>query len=240
MSNQNAVPSSQPVVSLPSYTPEHTEPILAHLGRHVGKPARVLRAVDPNDQAAVDIHVVEPSEGHPYRTFVTAGMSDFAMAAPKQYSGWNHAELFLCLPTSWKIDFENWEKDENAWPLRILANIARLPHRHATWIWYGQTLPNGNPPQPLASSVEFTSLVLLTPTLLPEDFLELPIDDKKTIHFFSLVPIYPAEERLKARQGIEALEKALQDKGCNELLKADRDSVAVEPAKRSFWQRLFG
>ncbi|WP_043583345.1 suppressor of fused domain protein [Geminisphaera colitermitum] len=237
--------SAAPGTGAAVYVPEHTEQIVSHIEKHAGVPARVLHAVDSADQAAVDIHVVEPSEARPFRTFVTAGMSDFAMVPPKMYSDWKYAELFLCLPTSWRIDYDNWQKDENAWPLRILANIARLPHRHATWIWYGQTLPNGNPPTPLAPSVGFTSLVLLTPVRLPEDFLELPIDgktdaDKKTLHFFSLVPIYADEEKLKTQQGIEALEKALQAGGCTELLKADRASVVVKTPKKSFWGRLFG
>lgn len=251
MSNESS-PSASPASSVPaasssdqsaglsSHIPEHTGQILAHVEKYVGKPARVLRAVDSQDHAMVDIHVVEPSDARPFRTFVTAGMSDFAMIAPKQYAGWNHAELFLCLPTSWKINYDDWEGDENAWPLRILANIARLPHRHATWIWYGQTLPNGNPPRPLAPTVGFTSLVLLTPSLLPEDFLELPIDDKKTLHFFSLVPVYEDEVKLKNQQGIERLEQALKAGGCSELLKSDRKSVVVEEPKRGFWKKLFG
>ncbi|EIP97749.1 Suppressor of fused protein (SUFU) [Opitutaceae bacterium TAV1] len=224
--------------------PEHTAQILAHIEKHVGKPARVLRAVAPEDGASVDLHVVEPTDARPFYTFVTAGMSDFAMVPPKQYADWSHAELYLCLPPDWKIDFENWPKDENAWPLRVLANIARLPHRHAAWIWYGQTLPNGNPPEPFAPSVGFTAVVLQTPALLPEDFLELPVDgktdaDKKTLRFFALIPIFPDELKLKTQKGIEALEEALRAGGCSELLRADRESVAPAP-KKGLWGRLFG
>lgn len=119
--------SAAPGTGAAVYVPEHTEQIVSHIEKHAGVPARVLHAVDSADQAAVDIHVVEPSEARPFRTFVTAGMSDFAMVPPKMYSDWKYAELFLCLPTSWRIDYDNWQKDENAWPLRILANIARLP-----------------------------------------------------------------------------------------------------------------
>jgi hypothetical protein len=58
------------------------------------------------------------------------------------------------------------------------------------------------------------------------------IDDEKTIHFFSIVPIYQEEIDLKLSQGTEPLVEKFAQAKVSELLDIRRVNVCK---KRSWW-----
>ena len=204
---------------------ENIEAISAHIEQWIGKPASVFHEL-VSDKVHIDVHVVPPSEKFPWYTLVTSGMSDLPMAAPEEKPEWAHAELYLCLPPDWKLDGDEAQDERFSWPIHALKFLARFPHQYDTWLWYGHTIPNGDPAQPVNASTKLCGFILLNPHCVPAGFHELKIDEEKTIRFFALVPLYQDELSLKLRKGAEAFEKALVDAGYSELLKVDRKSVA--------------
>lgn len=216
---------------------ENIHAISEHIERWVGPPATVFHELI-SDKVHIDIHIVGPTERHPFYTLVTSGMSDLAMKAPEGHPEWSYAELYLCLPADWKMSQEDWKDPANFWPIQGLKFLARFPHQYETWLWYGHTIPNGDPPAPFNESVKFSSMVLLEPMLLPQEFHQLKINDEKTIHFFSVVPLYDDELDAKLRKGAEMIEDGLRAQGYSELVEVGRQSVA--PKGTGFWGRLFG
>ena len=83
--------------------------------------------------------------------------------------------------------------------------LARFPHEYDTWLWYGHSLPNGDPPQHFADNTDLCCALLLAPALVPEEFLALPVSADKTVHFFGLVPLYAEEVEFKLKHGADAL-----------------------------------
>jgi hypothetical protein len=216
---------------------ENIEAISQHIEKWIGKPDNVFHELI-SDKVHIDVHIVNPSDKFPFYTLVTSGMSDMPMHPPEEYADLAYAELFICLPADWKMHQDDWKSERYYWPIQALKYLARFPHQHETWLWYGHTIPNGDPPEPFNSSTKLSSFVLLGPNCVPEEFHELKISEEKTIHFFAIVPLYKEELELKLRSGAEEVENALLAAGYSELLDPNRKSVA--PQRPGFFGRLFG
>ncbi len=215
---------------------EHIEAIAQHIKKWIGEPANVFHELI-SDKVHIDVHIVAPSERFPWFTLVTSGMSDRPMRAPESDPDCAYAELFICLPPDWKMNKEDWTSDRYYWPIKALKYLARFPHQYDTWLWYGHTIPNGDPPKPFNRFTRMSSFVLLKPHCLPSEFHELAVNESKTIRFFAIVPLYKEELEWKLRSGCEVVEDALITAGHSELLNPSRESVIRRPG---FFQRIFG
>ncbi|MEU4712474.1 suppressor of fused domain protein [Micromonospora purpureochromogenes] len=62
-----------------------------------------------------------------------------------------YAELMLCLPADWPLTrLTGLDDDPAGWPVRVLKQVARLPHEYGTWIGEWHSVPNGDSAQPYA------------------------------------------------------------------------------------------
>jgi hypothetical protein len=133
---------------------------------------------------------------------------------------------------------EDWKTHQRYyWPIQALKFLARFPHQYNTWLWYGHTIPNGDPPEPFGEFTKLCSFILLRPQKVPSEFHELKISEEKTIRFFSIVPLYKEELAEKLSKGAEYLEGKLAAAGHSELLDPARPSVAE---RKGLFGRLFG
>ncbi len=203
---------------------ENIEAISEHIQTHIGDIDFVYHEII-SDLVHIDVHHVAPSDDKPYHTLVTTGMSDLPMTVPEGAEAFRFAELLLSLPPSWPISQEAFKDENNYWPVRLLKVLARFPHEYETWLGYGHSLPNGDPPKPFAANTQLCGCVLLLPSLVPEEFLRLKVAEDKLIHFFSIVPVYLEEMNFKLRHGIEALEERFEIEDISELLDLERKNV---------------
>jgi hypothetical protein len=223
-----------------------------HITRYIGEPAGVFHEII-SDLVHVDIHIVKPTPKRNYYTLVTSGMSDRPMTnMPKKAEHLKYAELVLCLPPSWPLpplDFKrkngiwplqklellvqrvtkpDYRDERNYWPLRWLKILARFPHEYNTWLWATHTIPNDDPPKPFAANTKFCCMLLTTPTLMFADgFLKLKVDDDKTIHFLSVIPLYREEMDFKLKYGFDKLIDRLNEHHGNEVIDANRKNVCI-------------
>jgi hypothetical protein len=209
---------------------ENIERITQHIEQYCGPVGNVFHEL-VSDRVHIDVHQVPPTKERPYWTLVTSGMSDRPMNAPEQVAECRFAELMLCLPPNWPLDEASLKDGRNYWPIYVLKLLARFPHQFNTWLWWGHTLPNGDPAEPYADNTQLCCALLLTPMRFPEEFGQLKIDDEKTIHFFSIVPLYKEEMELKLEKGTEALFDGFDKHQVNELL----DPKRVNVCKRKGW-----
>jgi len=179
--------------------------VAEHIERHLGKIEKVFHE-KVSDLVHMDIHVVAPREDRPFYTLVTSGMSQRRMIVHEDdEASTGYAELCISLPPDWPVGKEHFDEEENFWPVRCLLDVATLPHDYNTYIGFGHTIPNGDPPEPYAADVGFSSVVVLPPIRTPEEFWELKITDDREVDFFALYPLYPEELHFKLKKGSEAL-----------------------------------
>jgi hypothetical protein len=188
--------------------------------RHVGQVSDVFH--EPlSTRLHLDVLQVAPTEERPYRTLVTCGMSSLAMNAPKAQDA--RAELLLCLPADWPLDEESLEDERNHWPIRLLKDLARLPHEHDTWLGFGHTIPNGDPPEPYAPGTELCGAVVVPPVRAPKEVRVL--DQEQSTTFYAVVALHADELELRRRHGLEALFEPFDKAGVSEVLDPRRPSA---------------
>ena len=193
--------------------------IRAHLEKYLDAPCDVWHEGDE-----LDIFVVAPTDERPFLTLVTAGLSDYLMDAPKDE--WKRAELVWLLPASWPLERENWGESRE-WTLLWLQHLAQMPRAQNSWLGYGHTIPNGEPPQPLDLTTNANSVMLIPPVSLPERFARLRVGegDEGIINFWALVPLLPDELELKIKSGTPTLLEKMEKAKLSDILEPGRDSV---------------
>ncbi len=207
------------------------EEISEHIEKHIGKIHMVFHEII-SDKVHIDIHWVKPTKEKPFHTLITSGMSDRPMTTPEDVEGYDYAELSICLPENWKISDEDFKEEANYWPIRWLKYLSRFPHEYSTWLGYGHTIPNGNPPEPFTSETALNTMVLLPTIVFNEEFHQLKLKNKH-IYFYSLIPLYQEEVNLKLNKGVEALFDGFDKFEVSDILDLNRPNTA----KR---KKLFG
>lgn len=203
---------------------ECIEEISDHIEKHIGAVDMVFHEII-SDTVHIDIHHVRPTEERPFHTLVTSGMSDLPMTLPEGADVNPYMELMVTLPPEWKLTQNDFKDERWYWPVRQLKFLARFPHKFDTWLYWGHTIPNGDPAEPYADGVPFDGVIILPPITVPDDFLELEINEEKTIHFFSMVPLYPEEMDFKLKKGTEALLDKFDTYGVSERIDLSRKNT---------------
>lgn len=200
------------------------EEISAHIERHIGKIDTVFHEL-VSDTVHIDIHHVAPNEDRPLHTLITSGMSDLPMKTPSDETP-RYLELLIHLPPDWRISQEAFDDESWYWPIRQLKYLARFPHKLDTFLGYGHTIPNGDPPEPYAKNTKLNCILILPPLSTPEAFDQLVIDENKTIHFMAIVPLYQEETDLKLRKGTGELLEKFSENDITDVLDIGRPNVA--------------
>ncbi|HNS99997.1 MAG TPA: suppressor of fused domain protein [Polyangiaceae bacterium] len=204
--------------------------IEAHVARCIGEPAFVWHEL-VSSLVHVDVHVVLPTENRPYFTLFTTGMSDRPMHVPddvKHGKRLRYAELMLMLPSGWFDDprsLEELRDERKYWPIRLLKTLARFPHACDTWLAFGHSVPNGNPPAPFVEGTKMCFALLVPPVRVPPEFYDLQLSDGRVVNIYGVVPLYPEELQLKVMRGTAALLERFDTQGVTELLDPFRDNT---------------
>jgi hypothetical protein len=199
------------------------EMIQNHIEKNIGKIAKVFHELI-SEKVHIDICLVEPAIVRKYYTLVTMGMSTLPMNNPQQE--YAYMELYLCLPPNWKLDDESIKKEENYWPIRLLKSLARFPYDYNDYLFYGHSMPNGDPSQPYAYNTKLSNVIIFKPQIISSDFALLKETDK-TIFFLPIIPLYEEEMQFKLQTNLSTLSKLLGKYGITELLEYNRINVVT-------------
>ena len=235
MSSQEMSPAGIPVYRHSERTEDYTEAVVdetaiqkisEHIEKHIGKIDAVFHE-KISDLIQLDILIVNPTAERNYYTLVTCGMSHLPMTVPEGAEQFKYAELMICLPADWKVSQEDFQVQENYWPIYWLKRLARMPHEYNTFILHGHSIPNGDPAEPFASNTRMSGMLVAVPTTVEDvkSFFTLSLDEDKEIHFFSLVPVYKEEMKYKLKHGVNDLLKKFGKANVNEILNIKRTNV---------------
>lgn len=224
----------EPLAPPPGAAAGRAEPLARLIGFHVEEQIGAVRTVMADDEAEVlpvDILHVPPARDRSFHVLVTCGMSARPMRTPPDARGYRLAELLICLPGAWPIGSDAFAGEQFYWPVRWLRRLARFPHEQETWLGAGHSIPNGEPPEPIAPDTELCGFLLLPPLSLSVASRRLVLDEERTVHFWCVMPLHADEIALKVRQGAEALFPRFDEAGVTDVVEMQRRSVA----RRRFW-----
>lgn len=204
---------------------ECLEQISDHIEKHLGKVETVFHEI-VSDTVHIDVHFVKPTSEFPFVRLITSGMSDLPMTTPVGSDAPQFVELLTTLPADWHLDQKSFESETWYWPVRLLKSLARLPHSYKTWLGWGHTIPNGDPPEPYAKNTRLCGSIVLPSITVSDNFHTLFIDDRKTITFYSVVPLYEEEMNFKLRSGTDALLDKLSKRNVTDIIDPSRVNVS--------------
>ena len=230
LSGQPIYHHDEPTPFSPPQGEEFLEEISSHIESHLGAISTVFHEL-VSDTVHIDVHVVLPNDSFDGVRLVTSGMSDLPMTVAEGSDCPEYAELMVTLPANWKLDQASFDEEKWYWPIRLLKSLARLPHKHNTWLSFGHTIPNGDPEEPYAPEVPFTGAIVLPPVTTPPEFAHLSIPNTKDIQFYAVVPLYPEEMALKLQKGSNELLDRFDRNGLNDWIDLKRKNVA----KKKMW-----
>jgi hypothetical protein len=217
-------PPSERAWTPAGHSAQHLEEVEAHVEKYIGKIETVFHEI-ASHLIHLDVLWVPATTERPYHVLVTSGVSDEPMKVPKEMEGYRRAELMMVLPKDWTFSELAFKDEASYWPVRWLKHVGRLPHEHDTWIGWGHTIPNDDPPTPIANT-DFVGVMVSAPYWLPHDFFRLTTRAGEVISFYTLIPLYQAEMDLKLKRGAEELEKRLEKQNANFVLDTKRTNVA--------------
>lgn len=194
------------------------------IARHLGPAANVFHEL-VSETIHVDVHVVSPAEDDDAWTLYTTGMSDLPMSVPEGSDAPRFIELMLRLPASWQLSQEAFADERWYWPVRWLKMLARLPHEYRTFLGDGHTIPNGDPPVPIADT-RFVGFVVGAPASLPDDDDVARTPDGKEIHLHAIYPLFADEMDFKLQRGWGELAERLGAADVTDVVDPARASVA--------------
>jgi hypothetical protein len=195
--------------------------IEAHIEKYIGPVDSVFHEM-VSDVVHIDICLVRPTPQRNYYTLVTMGMSALPMNAPE--AKYSYLELYLCLPATWKLSEEDLKDEANYWPIRLLKETARFPHLYDDWLFYGHSIPNGDPAEAYAGNTGLSNVIIYQPLLFEEDLAYLGTD-KGTVFFLPLIPLYENEMQYKLDHNLDMLARKWRKFGVTELLDPARVNV---------------
>ncbi|MCW4468318.1 suppressor of fused domain protein [Flavobacterium sp. MFBS3-15] len=157
-----------------------------------------------SDKVHIDIYMIKANEERDFHILLTSGLSSLPMNVPQGAENQAYAEIYTLLPADWKLSQEDFENEDNYWPIRQLKTLARFPHLYGTWIGEGHTIANGNPPQRMSPNCAFEGVILLAGYTLGQEFTFIDAGEK-VISVLSMIPLYAEEMDFKLKKGRDAL-----------------------------------
>ncbi|MEZ6047808.1 MAG: suppressor of fused domain protein [Planctomycetaceae bacterium] len=130
----------------------------------------------------ITIRLVPPDNKRTHSVLFTTGMSASPMQVPADGNEkFKFAELFIELPGEFPIAFDELNASELGWSIEWLRRIATYPVRENTWLGGPVAIvSNGEPPEPIITGSNFTSMLLLAEksftTESGEAYTALPYD----------------------------------------------------------------
>jgi len=202
------------------------EKIYEHIEKHIGKPTYTSFNIDtiPNT-IDVSLYTLLANNKRRYHTIITSGMSGLPTEVPEDQDVWKYTELMIYLPESFPFSKESIKNLKHYWPIGWLKKLSRFPHENNTWFCWGDTIPNGEPPIPVAADADFCCMLLLPPIREDENFFELKISEEKTIRFLVVIPIYREEMEYKLTNGYEKLLDKFDEYNINDIINVNRQNT---------------
>lgn len=201
----------------------------AELEKHLEKHAGPIEARWEN------LLLVRATQERDCHVIVTCNLSDEPMESAK--NEWKWAELCALLPSDWPLDPAQWENPDFGWPAFELQRLVEVTRQSGSWLGFGHTVPNGDPPQPFAPSTEQCATFLLPPLELPPNFARLRLLDEEILNFWAIVPIYAGELALKMNQKAPSLIEKLSTKGVSDRIAPTRPDVFQKTPKPGGFKR---
>jgi len=200
--------------------PKYFEAIENHLEKYFNTNDEII-VFDEKDSPDfhLDIYWIKPNKNRNFSILMSNGISSNSLNVPNENIS-KYIELCILLPKEWELNNENWKKEENFWPIKLLKGIGRYPIKNNTWLGFGHTIPEENK----IIGTEFIATILLKSKTLSLEFQEIKYDND-VIELYLLFPLYYDELEYKKQNGVNKLLDLFTNENINDIINVKRKNV---------------
>lgn len=144
----------------------------------------------------------------PVKVLMTNGLSNYTMPVSEKELGFEHNELFFCLPSYWELD----ERDNPRmnWVFEWIQRLTAYVQENNTWFGHGHTMPCGKEMRALSDTMKQNHFLLMRPLFLEDELCAMKLEGK-TVYFLAIVPVFESELNYKMGKGTKKfLEKFIR------------------------------
>jgi hypothetical protein len=105
-----------------------------------------------------------------------------------------------------------------------LKTLAKFPYEYDDYLFYGHSIPNGDPAMPYAENTQLSNVIIYEPKIVNPDFSFLKKHGRE-IFFFPIIPLYNEEMDYKLNNDLNLLGEVLDKNGVTEILNVNRKRV---------------
>jgi hypothetical protein len=158
-----------------------------------------LQTIERNNENFTLIKLPNSNE---LRILMTNGLSEYRMKVHEKHAGEEFAELFVLLPSYWKLDEP--ENPRMNWIFDWLTKLKNHVIEKDTWIGNGHTFSAGKDMKSISPTMLQNHFILSDPLELVNELAPVQVGDK-TVYFLSLIPIFADEMDYKQGKGTQKL-----------------------------------
>lgn len=181
-----------------------------------------LSRLEQTEEGCIDLLQIRLQKRTEVTLLMTQGLSDYKMPVLHKHEGYEHNELYFCLPGYWDLNDRN--NPRMNWVISWLNRLVKHVQEKETWYGVGHTIPAGTPDSTLSDTMKQSYFFLDHPRFVEQELRAVVLDDK-TVHFLAVIPIFEDEFDYKMGKGTLKLQQKLQQQGVTELLDDYRSTV---------------
>ena len=214
--------------------------LMAHVQKHFGTISGIGQAQLPSGGALDILALTPPSRKHIGRLFsaqtspsageetilLTIGAGARPMSVPKDSELPPRAEYLIRLPADWNVQSG---EERDAWPVRLLMNIASLPETTQSYNAWGHTF-SFSQGLPFADNTGLCAAML---TGMNDREGQCRLHDGEAVTFYEVIPLYAEELTFVAEQNPVALIDEFIRYNLPRVVTPDRPNVAVMAKRRA-------
>ena len=155
------------------------------------------------------------------KALLTSSFHTYQMPVPEKLNGFEYGQLYFCIPEYW--DLTTTENPEVRWLFEWLIRITTYTIDNKTWLGDGHTYNCTKYGEQLSPAIRQDHLFISNPIFLEDELTPIVLEDK-TIHLWSLIPLFGDEMDYKQGKGTVKLKKKFLIKGVTEKLDEYRQS----------------
>ena len=194
---------------------------IAHLEKYLGEFEEIYKQMTPTDPP-IDILFFK---GPKYNALVTNGMRAIPVALPLEMGGYQHLELMMFLDKSIDISQENIEKEENAWLIKLLIDLALFPAETNSYLGIGHIVGNGANLAPYTKKSDYCGALVFTPMEQENVLFYRYVEKGTTVYIHNVMPLFKDELRFIQEHSADQFINLMSELGVKQTIKRERIDV---------------
>lgn len=201
---------------------------IAHLEQYLGEFEGIYKQVIPTDPP-IDIMYFS---GESCNAMVTNGMRAMPMAVPAELKDYRQVELMMFIDKSFDLSGEGVQKEENAWLIKLLTDLATYPRETNSYLGWGHIVGNGTHVEPYDESVDYCGALIYPPMDQENMKFYHYIEKNKNIFIYNVMPLFKEELRFIQEHSSDRFINLMGELGVKQRVMPKRINVVEEMNQR--------